>query len=454
MAWQPHSMMWPARLPWAQPVVVVGAPVELVHQGAQRHGAVDATAGDHDLRALIQGLLHRQGAQVGVGGQQPVRQRRSALQFGNALAAQGADQRHHVVALDHRDPDRDALLRGQRGNRPGAGLGIHAAGVADDADALGNDVAQHGLHRHGDEVGRVAQLGVLAACRGQDRHGELGQVVEHQIVDRAVRDQLRRANAAVAPEARGPAYPHRAGHQRPFHCGLRRCWTLLAFLRILFGQGGQPQNGAWLLNQQLRGRGFAQWGSPGWKPLYTPVHDRAYVTCAAAGLSYSADEALQLGCKTYIGPRPAFMPETAPRIERQSAPEGPHVRVLGQWTASQFARPGLLGELQAELAGIAERGAWDLSEAEQLDHVGAQLLWDHWGRTVARAAGAATLAARGPGARGPLCDAAAQAQEGQPAAQLPGPGCVRVERRRPPEVLRAADRAARAEPGAAGARPA
>src|SRR5688572_9445958 len=83
-----------------------------------------------------------------------------------------------------------------------------------------------------------------------------------------------------------------------------------------------------------------------------PAHDQAYVICAAAGLSYIAGEPLQLGCKTYIGPRAAFMPQTAPRIERQSAPEGPHLRVLGQWTASQFARRGLLRELQAELARI------------------------------------------------------------------------------------------------------
>jgi len=97
-------------------------------------------------------------------------------------------------------------------------------------------------------------------------------------------------------------------------------------------------------------------------------------------ISYSPGQALQLGCKTYIGPRPAFMPVTAPRIERQPAPEGPRLRVLGQWTASQFARPGLLRELQAELAGAAGPQAWDLSEAQQLDHVGAQVLWDHWGR--------------------------------------------------------------------------
>jgi phospholipid/cholesterol/gamma-HCH transport system permease protein len=76
---------------------------------------------------------------------------------------------------------------------------------------------------------------------------------------------------------------------------------------------------------------------------------------------------------------PAFMPVTAPRIERQTAPEGPRLRVLGHWTASQFARPGLLHELQSELAAAGPQ-RWDLSEAQQLDHVGAQVLWDHWGR--------------------------------------------------------------------------
>ena len=54
--------------------------------------------------------------------------------------------------------------------------------------------------------------------------------------------------------------------------------------------------------------------------------------------------------------------------------------MLGQWTAAQFAQPRLLKKLQASLpSGSAQQG-WDLSHADQLDHVGAQLLWDHWGR--------------------------------------------------------------------------
>ena len=73
------------------------------------------------------------------------------------------------------------------------------------------------------------------------------------------------------------------------------------------------------------------------------------------------------------------MQGSLPRIEPLPAPEGPRVRVLGQWTAAQLARPRLLRQLQASLPRSADQG-WDLSEAQQLDHVGAQVLWDHWGR--------------------------------------------------------------------------
>ena len=72
------------------------------------------------------------------------------------------------------------------------------------------------------------------------------------------------------------------------------------------------------------------------------------------------------------------MPDALPRLETQNAPDGASVRALGQWTAPQLAERDRLRELQASL-GVAPRGAWDLSAA-QLDHVGAQLLWDHWGQ--------------------------------------------------------------------------
>ncbi len=73
------------------------------------------------------------------------------------------------------------------------------------------------------------------------------------------------------------------------------------------------------------------------------------------------------------------MPDTTPRIEQQPAPEGARLQVLGQWTAAQFARPRLLKGLRASLASAGGAQGWDLRQAEQLDHIGAQLLWDHWG---------------------------------------------------------------------------
>lgn len=74
------------------------------------------------------------------------------------------------------------------------------------------------------------------------------------------------------------------------------------------------------------------------------------------------------------------MPDTTPRLEQQPAAEGGTARLLGQWTAAQFAQPRQLRALQSSLQAAGTGLAWDLSQAEQLDHVGAQLLWDHWGR--------------------------------------------------------------------------
>lgn len=71
------------------------------------------------------------------------------------------------------------------------------------------------------------------------------------------------------------------------------------------------------------------------------------------------------------------MTDATPRFEQAAATRGPAVRLLGEWTAGQFARPDLPRRLQRSLPGAAQ--AWDLRDAASLDHVGAQLLWDHWG---------------------------------------------------------------------------
>jgi len=71
---------------------------------------------------------------------------------------------------------------------------------------------------------------------------------------------------------------------------------------------------------------------------------------------------------------------TTPRLDPAAGSQ--QARILGQWTAAQFARPQLLQQLRQQLAGYDVSAAWDLRELAQLDHVGAQLLWDHWGQRL------------------------------------------------------------------------
>ena len=76
---------------------------------------------------------------------------------------------------------------------------------------------------------------------------------------------------------------------------------------------------------------------------------------------------------------PSTMTDATPRFEQAPAPQGFAVRLLGEWTAAQFARPGVFRGLR-RLPASGGTQAWDLRQAAQLDHVGAQLLWDHWGQ--------------------------------------------------------------------------
>jgi phospholipid/cholesterol/gamma-HCH transport system permease protein len=76
------------------------------------------------------------------------------------------------------------------------------------------------------------------------------------------------------------------------------------------------------------------------------------------------------------------MEENVPRIAREPAPQGPVARTLGRWTAAQLTMPGTWEAVEASLAAIkAESGfGWDLRDLQRLDHLGAQALWNHWGR--------------------------------------------------------------------------
>ena len=76
------------------------------------------------------------------------------------------------------------------------------------------------------------------------------------------------------------------------------------------------------------------------------------------------------------------MPELAPRLIRADTPEGPCAQLHGRWGAAEMGERAQWRSLKQQMAALppsADLG-WDLSGLAWLDHVGAQLLWNHWGR--------------------------------------------------------------------------
>ena len=92
-----------------------------------------------------------------------------------------------------------------------------------------------------------------------------------------------------------------------------------------------------------------------------------------------------------------------PRIEELLEPQGRVLRVLGAWTAADLKGKADWSALQTQLAASSQAGDkagdhagdkgsdkahnkdtsdahWDLMHISKLDHLGAQLLWTHWGR--------------------------------------------------------------------------
>jgi phospholipid/cholesterol/gamma-HCH transport system permease protein len=76
------------------------------------------------------------------------------------------------------------------------------------------------------------------------------------------------------------------------------------------------------------------------------------------------------------------MNSPAPRLQTQAVPgqDAPRVLAMGRWTAAQLAIQDQFTQLQTSLQPHPASAHWDLRLIERLDHIGAQLLWNHWGR--------------------------------------------------------------------------
>lgn len=60
----------------------------------------------------------------------------------------------------------------------------------------------------------------------------------------------------------------------------------------------------------------------------------------------------------------------------------PTVNATGAWQVQVLASSGVLRKIKASLAGLSDHASleWDLSGVTALDHIGAQLLWNAWGK--------------------------------------------------------------------------
>ncbi|SDX81127.1 phospholipid/cholesterol/gamma-HCH transport system permease protein [Collimonas sp. OK242] len=64
--------------------------------------------------------------------------------------------------------------------------------------------------------------------------------------------------------------------------------------------------------------------------------------------------------------------------------DGSLVAASGDWQVHALTQPGVIKALQAKLGTLSRQTdplRWDLSDIGRLDHIGAQLLWNAWGKT-------------------------------------------------------------------------
>lgn len=77
--------------------------------------------------------------------------------------------------------------------------------------------------------------------------------------------------------------------------------------------------------------------------------------------------------------------EALPTIEAQGGDGDLTLALAGSWSAAAIAHPAVWEMLPQRLRSLAARAGpsarWDLRALERLDHTGAQLLWNCWGRS-------------------------------------------------------------------------
>ncbi len=154
------------------------APAEAVHHGGEGEGGVGGAAGDHDIRAGRERFGQGERSDVGVGAEDAAADRADRLASVHvshlvAFGGEFVDAVEDVVTEDHGDFEAGRGLA----HGLGAGDGVDAAGVGDDAHVA----IEHAFRNSADErreIARVTECGGGLLLFLQDGHGDLGQVIE------------------------------------------------------------------------------------------------------------------------------------------------------------------------------------------------------------------------------------------------------------------------------------
>src|SRR5207244_6629740 len=115
---------------------------------------------------------------------------------------EGVEPIQQIVASDNSDAQfsSGAAFFSERLDGRRAGAGIHAAGIGKDVDVLLDDRWQDALDCP-EEVARVSERRITLLLLLQNRHRDLGEIIEHQIVDGSPFHLSPRSIEVVAPEA-------------------------------------------------------------------------------------------------------------------------------------------------------------------------------------------------------------------------------------------------------------
>ena len=80
----------------------------------------------------------------------------------------------------------------------------------------------------------------------------------------------------------------------------------------------------------------------------------------------------------------SLVEDTQPGLQLAQDPEGPRVILRGRWTADALSAKDVWQPWEKALGGVHANGkpaaAWDVRGVQRIDHTGAQVLWNAWGR--------------------------------------------------------------------------